>query len=68
MDNFFIWIILSRKNTFEVLKFEFQNFQTISDGGTTKMKDVDPKRLYNFLVDNFFYLKSYSQEKLRLNF
>ena len=32
------------------------------------MKVVDPKNLYNFVVDIFFYLKSSCQGKLRLNF
>jgi hypothetical protein len=40
---------------FEFLKFEFQNFQTTSHGETTKIKVVDPKNLYNFLVDQFSF-------------
>ena len=50
---FLFEFILSRKTTFEFLKFEFQNFQTTLDGETTKIKVVDPKKLYNFVVDNF---------------
>jgi hypothetical protein len=39
---------------FEYLKFEIRIFQTTSDGETTKTKAVDLKKLYNFVVDNFF--------------
>jgi hypothetical protein len=39
---------------FEFLKFEIWIFQTISDGETTKTKNVDLDKLCNFIVDNFF--------------
>jgi hypothetical protein len=38
---------------FEFLTFEIQNFQTASDGETTKTKIVDLEKLYNFIDDNF---------------
>ena len=41
---------------FEFLKFKIWIFQTTSDGETTKIKNVDPKKVYNFIVANFFIL------------
>ena len=38
---------------FDFLKFEIWIFQMTSDGEITKMKVVDLKKLYNFIVDNF---------------
>jgi hypothetical protein len=52
---------------FEFLTFEIWIFQTTSNGETTKTKDADLKKLYNFVVDNFFYSKSSSWEYLCLN-
>jgi hypothetical protein len=46
-------IIYARKIMFEFLTFEIQNFQTASDGETTKTKIVDLEKLYNFVDDNF---------------
>jgi len=53
------------------LKFDF--FQTTLDGEITKTKVVNPENLFNFVVDNFFYLKSSIQGRsdfsnLKLNF
>jgi hypothetical protein len=39
-----------------------------SKGETTKTKVVEVKKICNFVVDNFFYLKSSCQEKLYLYF
>jgi hypothetical protein len=36
----------------------FWVLQTISDNKTTKIKVADLEKLRNFIVDNFFYLKS----------
>ena len=38
----------------ELLKFKIWIFQTSSDGEMAKMKVIDPTKLYNFVVDNFF--------------
>jgi hypothetical protein len=38
---------------FEFIKFEIWMFRMTLDGETTKIKVVDPKRLYNFVADNF---------------
>ena len=35
---------------------------------TVKMKVVDLEKLWNFVVDNFFHLKSSCHRKLCLNF
>jgi len=43
-------------------------FQRISDGEMTKTKVLNLKKVCNFLVDNFFHLKSSLQRKLHLNF
>ena len=50
------WLFLhpSRKTTFEFLKFEFQFFQTTSDGETIKMKAINLEKLWNFVVHNFW--------------
>ena len=39
-----------------------------SNGEMPKTKVVGPKKLCNFIVDNFFHLKSSIQGKLHLNF
>ena len=46
------------KNRHPIVKLhsEFWNFQTTSDGQTTKKKVVYLKMLYNFIVANFFIL------------
>jgi hypothetical protein len=54
VDNFLIWNHLCKKITFEFLAFEIQNFQTTSDGETIQIKVADIKKLWNFVVDNFF--------------
>jgi hypothetical protein len=54
VDNFIIWIHFVKENYDWIFKFEFQNFQTTSDGETTKMRVVDLEKLWNFVVDNFF--------------
>jgi hypothetical protein len=39
---------------FGFLKFEILIFKMTSNRETTKTKDVDLKKLYNFVADNFF--------------
>ena len=41
------------KTTFEFQNFKIWIFQMILDGKTTKMKIVDLKKLWNFVIDNF---------------
>jgi hypothetical protein len=36
------------------LEFENLNFQTTSNGETLNIKVVDPEKLWNFVVYNFF--------------
>jgi hypothetical protein len=36
------------------LNFKIQNFQTTKDGKPTKIKVIDLKKLFKFVVDNFF--------------
>jgi hypothetical protein len=36
------------------LLLKFWNFQTTSDGETTKMKVIDLFEIYNFIVQTFF--------------
>jgi hypothetical protein len=43
----------------EVWLFEIQIYQTTSDGETTNIKVVDLDQNNNFVVDDFFYLKSF---------
>jgi hypothetical protein len=39
-----------------------------SDGEMTKIKVIDLEKLWNFVVYNFFYLKSFSTSKCYLKF
>jgi hypothetical protein len=39
-----------------------------SDRETTESKVVDLKELYNYVVDHFFYLELFIQEKSSLNY
>ena len=39
-----------------------------SDGETTRTKDVDPKKLYNFVVDDIFIWIRLEPETLILGF
>jgi hypothetical protein len=45
MTTFPFEIIYARKITFGFLTSEIPNFQTTSDGETTRTKVIDPKRL-----------------------
>ena len=57
--NIFFWNHLSNKNYIWFLKLKIWIFQMTSDGETTKTKVVDLEKLSNFVVDNFFHLKSF---------
>jgi len=50
----FFEIIYAWKITFGFLTSEIQNFEMSLDGETTKTKVVDPKKVYNFVVDDIF--------------
>jgi hypothetical protein len=49
-------------------RVKFKKIQITPDGETTKTKIVDLEELWNFVVDNIFYMKSSIQRKLLLNF
>ena len=44
---------------FEFLKFEIQILQTTSDQKTYNIKVVDLEKLWNFVVQKFFYLNTF---------
>jgi hypothetical protein len=52
-----------RKITFEFLTSEILIFQTTLDVETTKTKVIDLKKLYNFVIDNFFIWNNLFKKK-----
>lgn len=54
MTTFPFEIIGAPKTVFEFVEFKMQILQTTSDGESTKIKAVDIKMLFNFVVHNFF--------------
>jgi hypothetical protein len=42
-----------KENYVWISQIWISNFSTTSDEETTKIKVADPKRIYNFVVDNF---------------
>jgi hypothetical protein len=64
-------IFLICQNSIQIyqnLKFKFQIIQMNLDEEMTKTKIVDLNKFYNFVVYNFFHLKSFSLLKFGLKF
>ena len=63
VDDFFSWNHLVFENivwSCHIFKFKFKLFKQMLYRKMTKIKVVNIGMLYNFVVDNFFHLKSFN--------